>query len=118
MGWPIPNIESLLQRVGQRCQRGKAKYFATLDLTSGYHQTSLSEDSRAYTAFIVGGSEQGVYEWCRVPMGPKGAPSYFQQQMQRTVFKELLGTVMEIYIDDILVWLKSYRRTYKRSSTE
>ena len=37
-------------------------------------------------------------------MGPKGAPSYFQQQMQRTVFKELLGTVMEIYIDDILTW--------------
>jgi hypothetical protein len=104
MGWPIPNIESLLQRVGQRCQRGKAKYFATLDLTSGYHQTSLSENSRAYTAFIVGGSEQGVYEWCRVPMGPKGAPSYFQQQMQRSVFKELLGTVMEIYIDDILTW--------------
>ena len=104
MGWPIPNIESLLQRIGQRCQRGIAKYFATLDFTSGYHQAPLAENSRAYTAFIVGGSEQGVYEWCRVPMGPKGAPSYFQQQMQRTVFKELLGTVMEIYIDDILIW--------------
>jgi hypothetical protein len=104
MGWPIPNIESLLQRIGQRCQRGKAKYFATLDFTSGYHQAPLAENSRAFTAFIVGGSEQGVYEWCRVPMGPKGAPSYFQQQMQRTVFKELLGTVMEIYIDDILIW--------------
>jgi hypothetical protein len=32
LGWPIPNIKSLFQRLGNR----KARYFAVVDLTQGY----------------------------------------------------------------------------------
>ena len=101
-GWPLPNIESMLLRLGSH----KAKYFATLDYTSGYHQAELSEASRKYTAFCIDG---GVYEWCRVPMGPKGAPSYFQYQMQNTVFKGLTPKLLEIYIDDLITWGNSVK---------
>ena len=31
MGWPIPNIQAMLQRIGSE----KAKYYAVMDLTSG-----------------------------------------------------------------------------------
>ena len=101
-GWPLPNIESMLLRLGSH----QAKYFATLDYTSGYHQAELSEASRKYTAFCIDG---GVYEWCRVPMGPKGAPSYFQYQMQNTVFKGLTPRLLEIYIDDLITWGNSIK---------
>eukprot|EP00981_Chlorochromonas_danica_P015146 scaffold10761_cov302-Ochromonas_danica.AAC.1 len=30
--WPIPNIKQMLQRIGER----KARFFAIMDLTSGY----------------------------------------------------------------------------------
>jgi putative transposase len=72
--WPIPNIENLLRRIGTK----KAKYFATLDYTSGYHQAPLEEQSKIYTAFAT---IDGIYEFNRVPFGPKGAPAYFQKQM-------------------------------------
>ena len=85
MRWPIPNIASLIERIGIRCNDRSAKLFATLDFTAGYHQAQLDEGSRKYTAFIVAG---GLYEWCRVPMGPKGSPSYFQSEMINTVFKD------------------------------
>jgi putative transposase len=47
--WPIPNIENLLRRIGTK----KAKYFATLDYTSGYRQAPLEEQSKIYTAFTT-----------------------------------------------------------------
>lgn len=75
MGWPIPNIKRLFVRlVGQR----KAKYFAVLDLTSGYHQVLLDELTSKYAAFIT---DFGVFQPIRLWMGLKTAPAYFQQQM-------------------------------------
>ena len=97
MGWPIPNIENLLRRIGAK----RAKYFATLDYTSGYYQAPLEESSRQYTAFIT---QDGIYEFNRVPMGPKGAPAYFQQQMQHSVFPDYTQSILEIYLDDIITW--------------
>jgi hypothetical protein len=37
-GWPIPNIELMLLRIGER----KPKFFIVLDLTNGYFQIPLS----------------------------------------------------------------------------
>jgi cleavage and polyadenylation specificity factor subunit 1 len=45
----------------------------------------------------------GVYEWLRVPMGLKGAPSYFQQMMASVVLAGLLYFICELYIDDLLI---------------
>jgi hypothetical protein len=83
MGWPIPNIQAMLQRIGSE----KAKYYAVMDLTSGYHQAPLSASARIFTAFIT---FCGVYEWLRVPMGLKGSPSYFQKVMASVVLMGLL----------------------------
>ena len=96
MGWPIPNISAMLRRLGH----AKSKYYAKMDLTSGYFQAPLSENSRRYTAFITW---CGLYEWTRVPMGLKGAPSYFQQMMTQFVLIQLVHITCELYLDDILV---------------
>ena len=66
LGWPIPNIQQMLQRIGDK----KAKFFAKIDLTSGYHQAPLDEGSRWLSAFQT---SRGTFEWLRVPMGMKCA---------------------------------------------
>jgi transposase InsO family protein len=95
-GQPIPNIAQALQRLGAL----RPKYFGKIDLTSGYHQAPLSMNSRKFTAFIT---FMGIFEWLRVPMGIKGAPSYFQGIMATIVLIGLLYTVCELYLDDILI---------------
>jgi hypothetical protein len=97
MGWPLPNISEMLRRLGQR----GAKFFCKLDLTAGYHQTPLHESSRKYTAFKTA---FGVYQWLRVPMGLKGAPSYFQHILQSEVLGGLMYEICELYIDDVIIF--------------
>ena len=73
-GWPLPNIKHVLDRLSKK----KPKYFTVLDLTSGYFQIPIHEQSRILTAFRT---TIGLFEWNRLPMGLKGAGSYFQMQM-------------------------------------
>ena len=94
--WTIPNIRQMLQRLGDK----KPKFFGVMDLTSGYFQAPIAEEARKYTAFRT---EKGTFQWKRVPMGLKGAPSYFQEQMARIV-GDLLYNGVEIYLDDLIVY--------------
>lgn len=94
--WPLPNIQQMIHRIGDH----KPKFFAVMDLTSGYHQVPISEDSRKWTAFMT---PTGVYEWLRLPMGLKGAPSYFQRIMGSIVLSGLVQAICELYLDDIIV---------------
>ena len=109
--WPIPNIKDLINRIGDRMTDGSAKVFAVLDFTNGYYQCEVDELSKKFTAFIT---SMGLYEWNRLPMGPKGSPSHFQMHMLNTVFKELIGNIMELYIDDIIIWANSYQELAQR----
>ena len=96
-GWPLPRIKEMLARLGL----SKPKYFAVMDLTQGYYQCPISVDSRDHTAFTT---TIGTYRWKRLPMGLKGAPSYFQAKMANTVLHGLIYQICEIYIDDIIVY--------------
>jgi hypothetical protein len=100
MGWTIPNIKEMLERIGSH----RPKFFGILDFLKGYYQAPLDEDSREFTAFKC---FSGTYEWLRVPMGLKGAPSYFQQQMAQKALGGLLYNGVELYIDDILVYAET-----------
>ena len=68
--WPIPNIAKMLRRIGSQ----KPKIRGIMNLTQGYHQAPLNDTTKAYTASIT---FSGVYEFTRLPFGPKRAPSYF-----------------------------------------
>ena len=74
--FPIPRIDDLLD------QLGKAKYYSTLDLASGYWQVQMHPDSVEKTAFIT---HQGLFEFNVMPFGLRNAPSVFQRLMQRVL---------------------------------
>ena len=91
--WPIPNIAEMFRRIGSQ----KPKIFGIMDLTQGYHQAPLTLATRAYTSFIT---FSGVYQFTRLPFGPKRAPSYFQEIMVTVVLTGLTYMICEMYIDD------------------
>jgi hypothetical protein len=97
--WPIPHITEMLRRIGSH----KAKIFAILELTQGYHKAPLTLAARVYTAFIL---FCGVYRFTRLPFGPKRAPSYSQQTMVTVVLAGLIYFICEMYIDDCNVFAK------------
>ena len=107
IGWPLPNIIETLKRIG----KNKPKFFAVLDLTSGYHQMALSKSDRRLTAFMT---DKGLFEFNRVPFGLKGAPSYFQHTMSQEVLTGLLGSICEVYLDDIIVFAEDEDELLKR----
>jgi len=99
-GGVIPNIAETLQRIGSKTP----KFFGVIDFTSGYHQAPIAEESIPYTAFIT---RRGKYEWVRVPMGLKGAPSYFQREIATRVLAGYLGDFCELYLDDLIVFAET-----------
>jgi len=100
-GWPIPHIRQMMTRIGDQ----RPAFFAVMDLTSGYHQASIHTASRWLTAFIT---LFGLFQWLRIPMGLKGAPSYFQRVLALVIGSTLLHIVCELYIDDLLVFGKTF----------
>ena len=94
--WPLPDIQNMLQRVGQ----AKPQFFAVFDLTSGYYQAPIAKESRKFTAFMA---FHGIYRWKRLPMGLTGAGSYFQHSLVTQCLKELMHNGVELYLDDCMV---------------
>jgi hypothetical protein len=66
--FPLPSITEILD------QLGKAPYFTTLDLASGYHQIPLRKEDREKTAFSA---NLDHYQFLRLLFGFKGAPATF-----------------------------------------
>ena len=100
--FPIPRIDDLLD------QLGKAKYFSTLDLASGYWQVQMHPDSVEKTAFIT---HQGLFEFNVMPFGLRNAPSVFQRLMQRVLAglnPENGPDFVSVYLDDVLVFSETF----------
>ncbi|GFO46771.1 reverse ribonuclease integrase [Plakobranchus ocellatus] len=94
---PIPTPDELLGKM-----KG-AKFFTKCDLTKGYWQIPMHEDSKAYTAFQT---TQGLMEFNYMPFGLSTAACTFQRAMLDTLGK--LPFVVS-YFDDVLIFSKSWK---------
>jgi hypothetical protein len=91
--YPLPQIEDQLMRLSG------FKYFSSLDLFAGYHQVPMSEESVPYTAFIT---QDGQYEYLRMPFGLCNAPAVFQRMINNVLGQHRFTKVL-CYLDDLLI---------------
>lgn len=95
--YPLPNITDLLDKLG------KCQYFTTLDLASGFHQIEMNESDIQKTAFST---ENGHYEFLRMPFGLKNAPATFQRVMDN-ILRGITNEKCAVYLDDIIIYSSS-----------
>ena len=96
ISYPLPVIDDILARLG------KAKYFTTLDLKSGYWQVLMDERDREKTAFAC---HRGLFEFLVMPFGLSGAPPVFMELMN--IVLEGLENFAIPYLDDIIIFSAS-----------
>jgi len=100
----------MIQRIG----KAKPKYFAKLDMTSGYWQAPLAEASKPFTAFIT---FMGTFEWNRVAMGTQAAGGYFHHNIAFVVLAGLVYIILEVYLDDICIHAPDEQEFWTRLTT-
>jgi hypothetical protein len=96
--YPLPKIQDILSSLAG------ARYFAKLDLRSGYWQFPLDPASRDFLAFVVRGQ---MYTYRVVPMGFVDS-SFFVQRTMTHLFRKVNGRNVFIYLDDIIVHAKEF----------
>ena len=75
---------------------GKARFYTTLDLRSGYHHIAVDKDLIKKTAALF-----GKYEYLKVPFGLAQAPACFQNLMN----KVLNGLNFALaYLNDVFIF--------------
>ena len=74
--YPLPVIDDILALLG------KAKYFTSLDLKSGYWQVLMDDVDKEKTAFTC---HKGLFEFNVMPFGLTNAPAIFQELMNRVL---------------------------------
>ena len=100
MHQPLPHIEEVFDTVGQN----KATLFSTLDCASGFWQIPLDEATAQKTAFLT---QQGVFQFKRLPFGLMNASSVFSIVMNH-VHRHLSTKYAMVYVDDILVFRSTF----------
>ena len=70
-----------------------------LDAFQGYHQIALVAEDQEKTSFI---SPNANYHYTMMPFGLKNAGVSYQRMMTR-MFREKIGHMKEVYIDDMVV---------------
>ena len=91
--YPMPRVDELIDKLGSAC------YITTLDLSRGYWQVPVPEESRPLTAFVT---PFGQYQFRVMPFGLSGAPATFQRLMDQV--KRGLEEFCAAYLDDVVLF--------------
>ena len=90
-------------------QLGRAKYFTSLDLRSGYWQCRIAEEDVPKTAFLM---RYGLYKWVVMPMGLTNAPATFMRTMNN-LFRDMLDKGVVVFLDDVLIYSDTPTRHFQ-----
>lgn len=95
--YPMPRIDDMLDRLHG------AKYFSKLDMTDGFWQIRLNEESKEYTGFAT---TSKFWQWRVLPMGAMNSPSAFQRAMDLVLGSLKWQSVM-CYVDDLIIFSRT-----------
>lgn len=101
---PFPRIDDLTLRA-RNC-----KFFTKLDVNSAFWSVPVRKKDRHKLAFVT---HHGHWQWNRLPYGLKSAPAIFQRILSSVIRKKGLDKFAVNYIDDILVYSKTYEEHIK-----
>ncbi|MEZ0273977.1 MAG: reverse transcriptase domain-containing protein, partial [Roseimicrobium sp.] len=96
----LPRIEDITRAV----HVSRAKVFSKIDLSQGFTQTPIHEDSQDYTSFR--GPRHGMFKFAGGCFGLRNMPPAFQRLMDRIV-GDMLWQRACVYVDDVLVFTKT-----------
>lgn len=96
--YPLPNTDDCLEPLSGNI------FYSQLDLASGFWQIPLSSRAKELTAFRT---EDGLYQFRRMPFGLCNAPASFQR-LVNSVFAGLKGLQLQIFIDDLCIATRSW----------
>jgi hypothetical protein len=77
------------------------RILSILDGNAGYNQIFMADEDISKTAYICLGFVC-LFEWVVMTFGLKNAGATYQRAMN-LIFHDLLGIIVEVYIDDIVV---------------
>jgi hypothetical protein len=96
--FPLPLIDQIMDSISI------CDLLCFLDAYSGFHPISISREDEEHTAFIT---VDDLFCYVYMPYGLKNALSTFVCVMHKT-FGDLIRDLVEVYIDDIIVKIKSH----------
>jgi hypothetical protein len=82
------------------------KVISFLDGNAGYNQIFMAKEDVSKTAFRCPGFV-GLFEWVVMTFGLKNAGAMYVRTMN-LIFHNLLGVLMEVYIDDVVAKLVGF----------
>jgi len=89
---PVP----MLQRERIFAKLEKDQYFSTFDFSKGYCQVPVTEEDKAFTAFVT---QKGLHQFKVMPFGLVNAPASFNRIMRRLLYG---SEHLDKYVDDVL----------------
>ena len=96
--FPLPFMDQLLERIYGHL------FYCFLDGYSGYLQIEISAEDQEKTTFTC---PFETYAYIRMPFGLCNAPATFQRCMLN-IFSDMVERIMEVYMDDIMVYGGSF----------
>jgi len=102
--FPIPDFHDALDHL-----RG-SRYFATIDLLSGYRQLGMTDRAKERSASCT---RRRLFQFTRMPFGLAGAPASFCRLMSQ-VFKDHLWKICLSYLHDIIVFARTPQELLER----
>jgi hypothetical protein len=94
-GYPMPVANLLVDAAAGH------KVISFMDGNAGYNQIFMAIEDISKTAFRCPG-HIGLFEWIVMTFGLKNAGATYQWAMNY-IFHELIGKIVEIYIDDVVI---------------
>lgn len=104
--YPLPRIDDSLDSLGG------SEWFCTMDLASGYWQIAMDEADKPKTAFVT---RKGLYQFRVMPFGLSNAPATCERLMEQ-ILRGLQWKKCLIYLDDVIVFGKSFEETLSHLS--
>jgi hypothetical protein len=93
--YPMPVVNALINNASGH------KMISLFDANAGYNQIFMAENDVHKTAFRCPGFV-GLFEWVVMTFGIKNDGAMYQRVMNM-IFHDLMGVIMEVYIDDVVV---------------